>query len=154
MSGSFLVLKENISNSLSIQENIITLKSVIWIMPQYHSHGKCVCDGKEITVVQKLQLYSICVWWEHCVYVCTHWKFDFQLPGNGHSFPLMYPVKKIWVAHSLPVESNLCPFASSEKCCSKLCLLNAVLWQIRCLMSTAVMWSNWSPLCVIRLLTV
>lgn len=35
------------------------------------------------------------------VCVCTYCKCDFQLPGNGHSFPLMYPVRNPdWLIHS------------------------------------------------------
>lgn len=56
---------------------------------------------------------------------------DFQLPGAGHSFPLMYPVKFI-VAHSLAVESTVCLFASTEQHYSELCVFNAVQWQKRC----------------------
>lgn len=73
---------------------------MIWILSVCHLQGKCVCNGKEITMVLKLHsMYeyvlgvssvSVCL-----LYVCTYWMCDFQLPGNGHSFPLMYPVKNL-----------------------------------------------------------
>ena len=48
-----------------------------------------------MTVVLKVQLYSMyeCVWCEQCLCVCTDCMCDVLFPGNGHSFPLMYPVK-------------------------------------------------------------
>lgn len=45
-----------VKHSLNIQSNI---KAVTWIMSGCHLEGKCVCDGKEMTVVLKLQLYSM-----------------------------------------------------------------------------------------------
>lgn len=58
-----------------------------------HLQGKCVCDGKEMTVVLKLQLHSMYEYVCGVSSVCTYCMCDFQLPGNGHSFPLMYPIK-------------------------------------------------------------
>lgn len=69
-------------------------------------------DGKEVIVVLNLQLYSICesvcgVSNVSTVCVCVRTVcVCFQLPGNGHSFPLMYPVQYLLITSRFQCRSR------------------------------------------------